>query len=233
MTTLHGTARYRRQLAAWLREWHTDQALPWPSIRDCPDASSRQRMGGEASDCAPPHPGEIRLIKPPSTPVSAPRRPVYILVLHASGPASVLMAVPFGRFASPAVPGEWRTGLRVPALRVLCGWNARLVTHRWLGTRSWPAGSVPRRVQGLADRACRTGTLAHGRALPGQAHGPPLRHPLDPRWRYLQEEADLVEDLIGAETPQPEVTPASQYPTPAHEELKAAEPHASYGHEAT
>jgi hypothetical protein len=108
-----------------------------------------------------------------------------------------LLLAPYGRFSEPAIPGELLTGRTAPPLRVICPWNF-LVTNRLRLEHSWL-------VSDMADTetAEALSVLAHtvdGIALPAaltERVGPPLRHPLDPRHDYIEEERTWT-DQIGS-----------------------------------
>jgi len=155
-------------------------------------------------------------------------RPVYVAVLRQTGGTS-WMVVPFGRFADPAIPGELRTGLRALPLRVLCVWNAHVMTQEALA-RAWlcrkiAAGLVTRGL--TVWRHISEGAVLDRDLIPRV--GPPLEHPLDPRHAYVQEERELLDVHIGFE--RPEVVPRSEafYAIPEPEFRRAAERRGEYG----
>jgi len=218
------TQRHRRQLARWLREWQIDRAIRrapaehGPSAEELPDVSG----AGMGPPCPAFSPAEndVVLLPPASRAAS---RPVYLLVLQKRAPDTFLVA-PFGRFAVPAVPGEWRTGLRAKPLRVLCAWNARVVEARLLA-KGWRAGVL--KAEGVRRAMELHRGLRGGEPLKTLAErdlGPPLRHPLDPRHRYLEEEAALLEEhwaaIESGMSGAPAAFPYDQSPAPL---LKAAE----------
>jgi hypothetical protein len=109
------------------------------------------------------------------------------VVLERSSSDAWLIA-PFGRFSEPAVPGEWRTGRRSAALRVLCLWNAHDLPEA-ICSQSWVVDrlSEQKRTTALAVRQFQL----EGRSLRAvelRHVGPPLLHPLDPRHEYLEQE---------------------------------------------
>ncbi len=206
--------RNRRRLSDWLAEWNVEQAL---SRADSEGVFQAEPISPESlrsePDGLPPEFGQVRLFFPDS--VMTASRPAYVLVLDEVSPGMWGM-IPFGRFSVPAVPGEWRTGLRALPLRVLCPWNARRVTAERL-IRSW----VARRIDSGRCTAALRMTLACHMPIDGSgsrpafsdggglAHetslGPPLLHPLDPRRRYLAEESDrwnLLGDPWGCRRPE-------------------------------
>ncbi len=180
----------RERLAAWLREWNIEQALAAKTYPAPLAPPARPRAGR----CRPARAGDVRLLRP-DTPTGL-SRPRYFLVLHIVGARAVV--VPFGRFSVPAIPGEWRTEHPAAPLAILCLWNRRELPLE-LVERSWPVAQFGPEQLEIANR------LADDAAPPEEAPppelaaqvGPPLRHPDDPRWRYLIEEAeawDLLED---------------------------------------
>jgi hypothetical protein len=144
--------------------------------------------------------------------------------------AGSFLVVPFGRFLEPAVPGEWRTGLRAFPLRVLCLWNSRLVSAEILRS-SWPAGRMTPNILGQAQEAH---GHVHGAAplvsVRPERLGPPLRHPLDPRHAYLSEEAALMDEhLIALAGESGESSGTISYEQPRSALRLAAESRTRYG----
>lgn len=199
--------RQRRQLARWLADWNLDAILRSADAaepRATPQSSAAARQpaspsivppGPAANREGPPAPGDIRMLRPRPEAASD-LRPVYLAVLEAGAGNKVLVA-PFGRFSEPAVPSEWRTGLRAPALRVLCLWGAIGVSVDALRTS--------RRAGRLSRRFCRRALEVYGHlngtaplaTVPAHTLGPPLLHPVDPRRIYLAEEAGVLDELRG------------------------------------
>ena len=234
--------RHSRHLARWLAEWKLDGLLRLADADGSPAASSPPAEQGRPIPPAPlppaevsdePDVGEIRLLYPlPGT--EAAQRPIYVAVLGKKADGSFLIA-PFGRFSLPAVPGEWRTRIRPPPLRVLCVWNARTIPAA-AAALSWRAGRLQpgkvRQALELHDHLRSGAALA---SISDRDIGPPLRHPLDPRLQYQAEEADAIEGfLTAAESwlnraplarPQPPVT----YDIAPSEWKLAAESRAPYG----
>ena len=135
--------------------------------------------------------------------------------------------LPFGRLAYPAVPGEWLTGREAGPCRLLCLWNAFVLSgdaasRSWV-LCDWPAQHVERVREGRA-------TLAEDGELPpamrGQA-GPPLLHPLDPRWDYLDEERLWTLALANNTAAGTLYFPLPE--RPPEEIQRAAEAHEEYG----
>lgn len=175
-------ARQRRQLAEWLAEWEIDLALRDPdSGRDVfvPRAPVQYIQALEEL-----RPGDIHVLKP--VPVGNVFGPVYVLLLE-DEKAGGLMAVPFSRYATPAVPGECLTGLRAMPLRTLCCWNARPVRVSQL-----LPGYVKRLSAGKLEELrekCRQALYSEPvDDRLARDFGPPLVHPSDPRYAYLDEE---------------------------------------------
>ena len=208
--------RQRRQLAEWLDEWRLEQALECQDGRDSASAPAPGRdepATGETtagplsspSRVSGPLDGQIRLLAPDTA--ATRRRPLYVLIL-ADRQVDGLLAVPFGILSKPAIPGEWRTGLRALPVRVLCLWNTRRI-HRERIRRSWCVRELDRCRVSLVRRLAadcfswpapardRLLSLA-GRPeepLPVSRLGPPLVHPLDPRHQYLTMEIERLDDL--------------------------------------
>lgn len=233
----------RRRLLLWLSEWEVDRFLRGT----CPPcrvrARTRQGPWGGGSRSVPataapgmqrPQPGDVWLLRPSPATIGSPgERPVYVLVLDVAGQGALLV-VPFSRYSSPATPAEWRTGLRVPALRVLCLWNRRYA-HPPLVDRGWLCTRLPRR---FLDRARAMWTLAGENpdkvAPRNRSLGPPLVHPADPRHAYLAEESALIDELleaapVSAPVSAPAGTSPGLYREGASRILMAAEPHVRYG----
>jgi hypothetical protein len=235
-------AAQRRRLAGWLGEWqaerllragaeearHTDEGAAggresprWPTI------------GREPSRYRSPVPGDVYLLYPaPASPAAF--RAIYTAVLEKRSGARLCIA-PFSRFAVPALPGEWRTGIKAVPLCVLCVWNARAV-GAGIFARCWRVGRLPPPKVRLA--------LAIHRSLRGGAPppaalerdlGPPLRHPLDPRLTYQAEEATEFDEALAAFTAleSPRVkerqTSGSLYDPGVQDRLLAAESPEAYG----
>jgi hypothetical protein len=181
----------KQALARWLNEWRVDQELlDGDGLQIADDqrrvATENKRIALRY-DSEPIRACQIRLFHPFSKETHARAR--HIVVLKGCDGGSWLVA-PFGRFSEAAGPGEWRTGLRVPVLRILCLWNARVITESVLGY-SWVVGcmSTSRVAQALAIQK----RLAEGKEISsplGKRVGPPLMHPLDPRIEYMQEERE-------------------------------------------
>ncbi len=201
------------RLARWLHEWDLDQqlraAFPAPAVPP-PGATAQP-----ATDQPAPAVGDIRLLPPvPLDGSAAWERPVYVALLAAPAAGRFLLA-PFGRFTVPATPEEWSTGLRPPALRVLCLWAARTVPAAVAGA-SWQADR-------LSPACCRA---ALAKPLPAARCGPPAGSPADPRWRYLAEEAALFDELLALPhaASHPGQPTSLVYTPPAPEFGLAAEP---------
>jgi hypothetical protein len=170
------------RLSRWLKEWELLQAL----APDAPPPASHTPLAlADAADPAPVQAGDIRLLHPAIEPHGV----RYIAVLCQQNGGDFLVA-PFGLLSEPATPGEVATGRTTPALRVLCIWN-RFEMCRANLQRSWLADR-------LNDEECHTllapmvTASAMGAATwPADRTGPPLRHPLDPRWDYLDMESEF------------------------------------------
>ncbi|MCP5487442.1 MAG: hypothetical protein H7A43_02240 [Verrucomicrobia bacterium] len=176
------TIRDRKRLAAWMAEREIDLTLredmPSPHTEVAPEVLRYDRSIRQ--------PGEIYILRPASVDHPVWLGPVYSLMLK-SQDGGELLAVPFGRYAVPAVPGEWATGLRSVPLRVLCFWNARPAAG--LTLLPGVARKLPGSLLAKADQAGRhilAGEPVHESVSKG--FGPPLVHPADPRYAYLDEE---------------------------------------------
>lgn len=177
----------RRQLADWLAERALDLALgeerepnaPLCAFSRYDAAATAWRAGDVAVMC----------------PVGSGWGPVYGLLIeqHDAG----WWTVPFGRYATPAVPGEWTTGLAAPPLRVACGWNLRFVPpERFLpGAAKRLTEKQMIEVRRCMDHIKRG--VALGSAL-AKRLGPPLFHPADPRYAYLEEERERLDAHLPA-----------------------------------
>ena len=185
LETTSADDRQRARLARWLREWRIAVTLQDES----PGMGEAPVIPGSSGD-RPVEAGQVRLLMPcgPVTRV----RPVHVAILRAVG-RDASLAAPFGRFAEPAVPGEWLTGRTAAPLRVLCVWNGR----------EWPAGGLEQSwfVTELTADECRAAdrigeSLASGASIPAdlrRATGPPLVHPDDPRQVYIARERLAIE----------------------------------------
>jgi hypothetical protein len=120
-------------------------------------------------------------------------------------------------------------------LRILCLWNARTVPDL-LAARSWFAGRLSLRLLARARTLCaqvssqNTDGITAGRPASSKRSvpefGPPLAHPLDPRWMYLSQESDRVEATFaaaGLTHGNRSTGPSSRYPLAGDVMLKAAE----------
>ncbi len=179
----------RKVLARWMREWATERALEH-------DAVVEKRVVNQAENTPtatePLAVGQIRLFRPFSGVTQS--RPRYFAILD-TGAGGTWVIAPFGRFRTPAVPGEWQTGRRAPALAVLCVWNRRALGAS-IALQSWVVDHLKGREKDAA-----LAVYAHavdGSALPAGAArrvGPLLQHPLDPRHDYLDEERSWLDSL--------------------------------------
>jgi len=108
------------------------------------------------------------------------------------------MIVPFGPFGSPAVSGEWKTGITSKPLRVLCFWNAREIDASMLAL-AWYSGRVSRHsCEKIAESFLYARKTSNTEVVQRGGFGPPLRHPLDPRHQYLAEESELFEAHVSS-----------------------------------
>jgi len=172
--------RQRQQLAEWLAERELDRVLMDPV--DEPGAAPEVRYDLKPGKIEP---GEIYILRPAAK-NSHLWGPVYVLVLE-SVTGSRWRVIPFGRYAVPAVPGEWATGLTAPPLRVLCFWNVREISAGFV---------LPGSVKKLTPRLMREIHIIYRHVLFGETAGdsitkrlgPSIQHPADPRYDYLDDE---------------------------------------------
>lgn len=175
------TGKGQEMLAAWLGEWDADLRLKQMDAEEAERAMSRpypvRRRAGIIRI------GSIRLLAPDCPATAA--RPVYVAVL-AQEDANRWRVAPFGRFATPALPGE--LGLRRLAihLQVLCLWNTAILSTERLNA-AYPAGRLTS-AEWRAMSAVRSGITEGARVAGRFRVGPPLVHPLDPRQIYVEEE---------------------------------------------
>ncbi len=197
LTRHPGRGREREKLAAWLAERELDQHLGGDEPPVKASNILRYEMQKDRATSVPFQAGDIALFKP-ATNESRAWGPVYAFLLERIAEKGRWLAVPFSRYAMPAVPGEWRTKLSADALQVLCIWNAREVVER----RFLPGAvkhlpdeqrerirGVYREVFGFRDSAT-TASLSDD-------FGPPLLHPVDPRYAYLDEERVRLDEHTG------------------------------------
>ncbi len=174
----------RRQLAEWLAERALDQKL----VDESPLIMSQARLRYD-EPVVSPSPGDIYLLRPASSLWG----PVYVLVVDSDG--ATWRVIPFSRYATPAVPGEWLSGIDSVPLRVLCGWNARNVAAAVFlpGVVRKLGAAQGVEVQQLDQYVRGVGEVAEDKA---GRFGPPIIHPADPRYEYLDEERARVDDHL-------------------------------------
>jgi hypothetical protein len=202
----------RARLAAWLCEWETDRRLQ-PAETDAAAFAALRAYPGQKR-ARPISVGVIRLLAP-DTPATA-ARPVYVAVIAQVGLERWQVA-PFGRFATPALPGELALRRQAIHLQVLCLWNTAVLSVARLRT-AYPVGrlTAAERNDVAAVRAGPVGApLQVGLA---RRVGPPLIHPLDPRQLYIEEERAIWLEPV----------PASVADSASPELLMAAETRARY-----
>jgi hypothetical protein len=221
-----------QRLSRWLGEWELDRILGKELANDhnLQARSSTQSVAGWGSPYGKtgksPAAGEIRLFH---TAGGDPhQRPVYVAVLE-DRPDDAFLIVPFGRFAEPALPGEWLTGLKPVPLRVLCLWNSRVISGSSLAGMSWRAGSLTRsKIKQALESYHYIRTGATLISVSPNDFGPPLRHPLDPRHQYQLEETEFMEASLARTEPG---SGNLVYETNDGEVRLAAEPTEPYGNE--
>lgn len=194
----------RNCLDRWLQEWRLYLALAEvPEDVDHPPPALT--LDG-ATTPPPVAMGDIRLIHPSMEPTAV----RYIAVLNRG--SREWTVVPFGQFSAPAMEGEIRTDRCEPCLRVLCAWNVFTMSTVQL-QRCWQVDHLT-----AAERGWLTSSPPISRI------GPPLRHPLDPRWDYLEMESQFRQRITAVRTHE------VNYEIPAPHELPlAAEDRAGYG----
>lgn len=186
----------RQRLGDWLEAWRMHLRLE--ALADPPEP--RAPPGTQVYlPCARPseavgavsrgHPqrlsaGSIVLLPPDNEATRA--RPVYVALTEKLR-GDRWLAVPFGRFLVPGLPGEMATGRTAAPLQVLCVWNRAPAAAQRL-RRGWLVGRLDARGQRWLRQLL---DLPSGRQ-PSRALarrlGPPLVHPLDPRHDYIEEE---------------------------------------------
>jgi len=187
-TNPRDSERYR--LALWLAERETDLLFEKPPA---PQSHPGEFLYIRRVDAISP--GDIYVLQPGKNQAQAQLwTPVYILVMQ---PAvrNKWLVVPFGRYASAAVPGEWSTGMTAVPLRVLCFWNARSVHADVFlpGAAHKLSAKKMQDVQIVYDFVMSGGDLSQSLS---KGLGPPLVHPADPRYEYLEEERKRLDDHV-------------------------------------
>lgn len=183
----------REKLAAWLAEREIDRALAEGEV-SAPSSGLRYRQTIKPSTT--PREGDIVILRPDPNGVWS---PVYVVLLEVSRDDGCL-AIPFSRYAVPAVPGEWQTSFDAQPLRVLCFWNRREISGSDFISEA--AGCCdPEQLQQIRR--------IHKHVFDGETMdqsnvwqpGPPLIHPADPRYDYLDEERDRLDVHLQWRTP--------------------------------
>lgn len=214
-------AQQRERLARWLLEWRLDQALAsGQRVTEAPAPTDDFAGATDAPLESEPAPatGQIRLLAPVGEATAA--RPRLVAVIECDAQGRWLVA-PFGRFADPALSGEWATGRDQLPLRVLCLWNAR-----WVGADSvrlgWVVGQLTPEERAAAQAVLAAGgdTASLPDALRAQV-GPPLGHPDDPRLVYRERERVVMDGIVREW--------AAHYWINPDQRLAAEPPHPPYG----
>lgn len=181
-------ARAREQLAAWLAERDLERLLGEESTPREAQLAAGLRYVPRARAADRVREGDVVLLCPDAAVAWG---PVYVVLLDVAS-ENHWRAIPFGRYATPAVPGEWQTPLMATPLRVMCFWNARGVARS-----QFLPGPVKRCAPKLLDQIRRIDRhVNEGAPLePREAKrlGPPLIHPADPRYAYLEEERERLD----------------------------------------
>ena len=106
---------------------------------------------------------------------------------------------PFSPYAFPAMPDELLIR-EDPPVQVIQGWNTRSVPSGQV-EKSWRVADLPVEKAFLLERwwvMVQSGTLPSERF--GEDIGPELRHPLDPRFEYMDFERERVDQVLGEAT---------------------------------
>lgn len=198
----------RTHLQNWLLEYELYQQLR-PAVEE-------QNFDTAAIDFSlepAPSEGQIRLW-PARNLVD---EPVYGLLMR--GGYGQWRVFPFSPLALPAVPEELRVREEGPVW-VIEGWNVRTGLSAMVES-SWCVGELEEEVRFRVHSWCLA--LEHGDYPETLSDyiGPPLRHPLDPRHIYRDEEQQRVDRCLG------ELVPAVDFDAPDLD--IAAEPEAGYG----
>lgn len=176
----------RKKLAAWLQEREIDRAMDVARAAPAygPNLYTLTKKTAFAFK-----PGHIVILKPSAHALDY--GPVYVLLLEKSHDR-FWVAVPFSRYQTAAVPGEWNTGLPTVFLKVLCLWNARLVDET-----SFIAGAVKKWTAAKLRQAREAYACVHAKQHADLENnpwfGPALVHPADPRYEYLDEERERLD----------------------------------------
>lgn len=223
-------AAQRRNLEGWLHDWNLERLLQQDEEADQGDVSRRAEsaMTGRPAKGAVVEVRQIRLLYPDCN--ASWQRPVYLALLEERGSDGIL-AAPFSRFANPALPGEFLTGRAAPQLRVLSLWCARVFkTARMVS--GWQVDELSEieldqafSVYEWIHKRCQVPVAIRERV------GPPLIHPLDPRWDYREEELEFMESLQPAKDPDVQKLEYEIKELPVEYRSKAADsPDHSEGH---
>jgi len=181
----------KRNLECWLQEWNIEQELERDDTA-CEGVAEGGTLHGRPREGAVVEVKQIRLLYPDCR--ASWRRPVYLALIENRQEGGFL-AAPFSRFSYPALPGELATGMDDAPLRVVSLWCAREFKASRLAL-GWQVDSLSE-AQLVAARAVYR-WIGGGADVPAATKariGPPLTHPLDPRWDYREEELEFMESL--------------------------------------
>jgi len=183
----------KRSLECWLQEWNIEQELRRADVPcDERPAGNGTALHGTPREGAVVEVRQIRLLYPDCS--ASWHRPVYLALLDHRQDGGIL-AAPFSRFSYPALPGELIIEREDVQLRVISLWCAQefRVSRLALG---WQVDDLD---EGELRMARSVYEWIHGgEDVPGEIKervGPPLIHPLDPRWDYREEELEFLEAL--------------------------------------
>jgi hypothetical protein len=143
-----------------------------------------------------PAPAEFQIRLWPAADLNA--EPIYGLLMRAG--YGRWRVVPFSPLALPAIPEELQVREKSP-VQVIQGWNAK----EWPAAKvksSWCVGELEESVRFRVNSWWLW--MEDGGEMPGALSsftGPPLRHPLDPRHDYREEELQRVDHCLGEPLP--------------------------------
>jgi hypothetical protein len=177
----------QEKLARWLFEWQMDRELA--AVEDAP-GDLPYRAKERAPDMPLLSPGSIVLFQPATSELA--RAPLTALTAATS--AGTALFIPFGRFQEPAFGGEMPSGLEPAGLRILCPWLA-FHAGRGLKVHVWDTCEILeaplKRALALAHRPLEELLMLNDASGP-----PPIRHPLDPRRDYIEEERERMRAVL-------------------------------------
>lgn len=198
----------RTKLQNWLEEYQL-----YRQMRHFPEEEICEPEPIDFSAEPAPREGQIRLW--PAKNLTD--EPVVALLMR--GGYGQWRLFPFSPLALPAVPEELRVKEESP-VRVIQGWNAKTVPTEMVKS-SWCAGELEEDVLFRVNSWCLALKDGNFPETLSDYIGPPLRHPLDPRHEYREDEQQRVDRCLG------ELLPAVDSDAPDLD--IAAEPEPGYG----